>query len=96
MKFLYQFSAGDSFVHRLDPRTKLIFLVCFLVATFLVPQPWIMPLVIIGIIWSLAGISPDTDQQRLRREINRRPSAKRLTHRRKGRPVVAVVVKIDG
>jgi len=58
MKFLYQFSAGDSFVHRLDPRTKLIFLVCFLVATFLVPQPWIMPLVIIGIIWSLAGISP--------------------------------------
>jgi energy-coupling factor transport system permease protein len=58
MKFLYQFSAGDSFVHRLDPRTKLVFLLCFLIATFLVPQPWVMPLLIIAIIWSLAGISP--------------------------------------
>jgi energy-coupling factor transport system permease protein len=58
VKFLYQFSAGDSFVHRLDPRTKLVFLLCFLIATFLVPQPWVMPLVIVAIIWSLAGISP--------------------------------------
>ena len=58
MKFLYQFSAGDSFVHRLDPRAKLVFLVCFLVATFLMPQPWVMPLVIIGIIWAFARISP--------------------------------------
>jgi energy-coupling factor transport system permease protein len=58
MKFLYQFSAGDSFVHRLDPRAKLVFLLCFLIATFLVPQPWIMPLVIIGIIWVAARISP--------------------------------------
>jgi energy-coupling factor transport system permease protein len=58
MKFLYQFSAGDSFVHRLDPRTKLVFLLCFLIATFLVPHPWVMPLLIIAIIWSLAGISP--------------------------------------
>jgi energy-coupling factor transport system permease protein len=58
VKFLYQFSAGDSFVHRLDPRAKLVFLLCFLVATFLVPYPWIMPLVIIGIIWVLARISP--------------------------------------
>jgi energy-coupling factor transport system permease protein len=58
MKFLYQFSAGDSFVHRLDPRAKLVFLLCFLIATFLVPQPWIMPLLIIGIIWIGARISP--------------------------------------
>jgi len=58
VKFLYQFSAGDSFVHRLDPRTKLVFLLCFLIATFLVPQPWVMPLLIIAIIWLLAGISP--------------------------------------
>src|SRR5207249_8176934 len=58
LKFLYQFSAGDSFVHRLDPRAKLVFLVCFLIATFLLPQPWVMPLVIIAIIWAFAGIGP--------------------------------------
>jgi energy-coupling factor transport system permease protein len=58
MKFLYQFSAGDSFLHRLDPRSKLVFVVCFLVATFLLPYPWIMPLLIIALIWVLGGISP--------------------------------------
>src|SRR5215216_838819 len=58
MKFLYQFSAGDSFVHRLDPRTKLVFLLCFLITTFLVPQPWVMPLAIIAIIWVFARIGP--------------------------------------
>ncbi len=58
MKLLYQFSAGDSFVHRLDPRSKLVFVVCFLIATFLLPYPWVMPLVIIAVIWVLARISP--------------------------------------
>ena len=53
MKLLYQFSAGDSFLHRLDPRTKLVFVVCFLISTFLLPHPWVMPLVIIAIIWIL-------------------------------------------
>ena len=58
MKFLYQFSARDSFIHRLDPRSKLVFILCFLLATFLLPYPWIMPFVIVGLIWGLAGISP--------------------------------------
>jgi energy-coupling factor transport system permease protein len=58
MKFLYQFSAGESFLHRLDPRTKLVVILCFLIATFLLPYPWVMPLVIIAIIWALGRISP--------------------------------------
>ncbi len=58
MKFLYQFSAGSSFLHRLDPRSKLVFVLCFLVSTFLLPYPWVMPLAIIAIIWMLGGISP--------------------------------------
>ena len=58
MKFLYQFSAGESFLHRLDPRTKLVFIVCFLISTFLLPHPWVMPLAIIAIIWVLGRISP--------------------------------------
>ncbi|HYY73615.1 MAG TPA: energy-coupling factor transporter transmembrane component T [Solirubrobacterales bacterium] len=58
MKLLYQFSAGDSFLHRLDPRTKLVFVVCFLISTFLLPHPWIMPLVIIAVIWIFGRVSP--------------------------------------
>jgi energy-coupling factor transport system permease protein len=58
VKFLYQFSAGHSFLHRLDPRAKLVLVFCFLIATFLLPHPWIMPLVIIALIWVLGRISP--------------------------------------
>lgn len=58
MKFLYQFSAGDSIMHGLDPRSKLVFVLCFLIATFLLPHPWVMPLLIIALIWALARISP--------------------------------------
>src|SRR2546422_10832122 len=58
MKPLSQFSAGDSFLHRLDPRTKLVFVVCFLISTFLLPRPWVMPLVIITIIWIFGRVSP--------------------------------------
>jgi energy-coupling factor transporter transmembrane protein EcfT len=58
MKLLYQFSAGDSFLHRLDPRTKLVFVVCFLISTFLLPEPWVMPLAIIAIIWVFGRVSP--------------------------------------
>lgn len=58
MRPLYQFSAGDSFAHRLDPRTKLIFIVCYMVAAFVMPSPWWMFLALILIIWFLAGIKP--------------------------------------
>ncbi len=58
MKPLYQFSAGDSFAHRLDPRTKLIFVLCYMVAAFIVPEPWWMFLGVIVLLWVLGGITP--------------------------------------
>jgi energy-coupling factor transport system permease protein len=58
MKLLYQFAAGDSFLHRLDPRTKLVFVVCFLISTFLLPVPWVMPVAIVAIIWIFGRVSP--------------------------------------
>jgi energy-coupling factor transport system permease protein len=58
MKPLYQFAAGDSFAHRLDPRAKLIFVLCYMIAGFVTPAPWWMFLALIVIIWVLAGIKP--------------------------------------
>lgn len=58
MRPLYQFSGQDSFLHRLDPRTKLIFVVCYLLISFLVPQPWLLFFLLIAAIWFLAGIAP--------------------------------------
>lgn len=58
MKPLYAFSGQDSFLHRLDPRTKLIFVVSYLLLSFIVPQPWLLFFILIGVIWGLAGISP--------------------------------------
>jgi energy-coupling factor transport system permease protein len=58
MKPLYAFSGQDSFLHRLDPRTKLIFILCYLLATFVVPDPWVLFVILIVAIWALAGISP--------------------------------------
>lgn len=58
MKLLYQFEAADSFLHRLDPRTKILFIVCYLVVTFIVPHPWTMTLIIIVILWVLGRIPP--------------------------------------
>ncbi len=58
MRLLYQFSAGESFLHRLDPRTKLVLIVCLLVATFISPAPWVMPFIPILLLWVLGGIPP--------------------------------------
>lgn len=57
MKFLYQFSAGDSFFHRLDPRSKLILVICYMVAAFFFPWPWWMFVGVVILIWLLARIS---------------------------------------
>ncbi len=56
MKFLYQFSAGDSFFHRLDPRAKLIFVICYLISAFFFPYPWLMFIGVVVLIWLLARI----------------------------------------
>src|SRR3972149_5635105 len=57
MKFLYQFSAGDSFFHRLDPRSKIIFVICYLISAFFFPYPWWMFVAVVVMIWLLAKIS---------------------------------------
>lgn len=58
MKPLYAFSGQDSFLHRLDPRTKLVFVICHLLASFIVKDPWMLFLALILAIWILGGISP--------------------------------------
>ena len=58
VKLLYQFEAADSFLHRLDPRSKLVVIICFLIVTFILPHPWLMALIAIALIWLLGRISP--------------------------------------
>ena len=58
MKPLYAFSGQDSFLHHLDPRTKLVFVISYLLISFLVPHPWLLFFLLILAIWALAGISP--------------------------------------
>jgi energy-coupling factor transport system permease protein len=58
MKPLYAFSGQDSFLHHLDPRTKLVFVISYLLVSFLVPHPWLLFFLLILAIWALAGISP--------------------------------------
>jgi energy-coupling factor transport system permease protein len=57
MKYLYQFSAGDSPFHRLDPRSKLIFVICYMIAGFIFPYPWWMFVAVVLMIWVFARIS---------------------------------------
>ncbi|MFQ5821013.1 MAG: energy-coupling factor transporter transmembrane component T family protein [Candidatus Heimdallarchaeota archaeon] len=61
MRFLYQYSARDSFLHRLDPRTKLIFIICYLVMALVWPEWELMAFTsgfIILLLWVAGGISP--------------------------------------
>ncbi len=61
MKFLYQYSAGHSFLHRLDPRTKLVFVLCYLVVALIWPGYQLMiftTLFAMLLLWVAAGISP--------------------------------------
>ena len=61
MKFLYQYSAGHSFLHRLDPRTKLVFVLCYLVVALVWPGYQLMvftTLFAMFLLWVAAGISP--------------------------------------
>lgn len=58
MRPLYSFSAGSSPLHRLDARTKLIMVLSYLVLALVVPQPWILFVVLIVVVWLFARISP--------------------------------------
>ena len=53
---LGQFFPGTSFVHRLDPRTKLLFLVVFIVALFLATN-WISYGVMLAFLILVVAIS---------------------------------------
>lgn len=58
MKPLYLYSARDSFVHRLDARTKIVFLIVYIPLIFFFDSPWLLPLIPLAILWFLAGIGP--------------------------------------
>lgn len=58
MTTLYRLSGGDSFIHRLDPRTKLVFVLSYLIATLLSAAPWWMFVGIVAILWIFARIPP--------------------------------------
>ncbi len=58
MKSFYQFSAGETVAHKLDPRTKLIFVLCLMIAAFIVPEPWWLFLGVIVVLWIFADIKP--------------------------------------
>ena len=58
MRPLYSFSAGNSPLHKLDARTKLVMVLSYLVLALLLPQPWILFLLLIAIAWIFARIGP--------------------------------------
>lgn len=61
MRLLYQFAAGSSFLHRLDPRTKTVFIAANLVVALVLPELYLMFALLAGIVlvlWLLAGIGP--------------------------------------
>jgi energy-coupling factor transport system permease protein len=69
MSGIYSYSGYETWLHRLDPRTKLVFTISYLVLAFLlpspiiigglpIPTPLIMCLAIIAVIWAIARISP--------------------------------------
>jgi len=61
MKSLFQFSGGDSPLHRLDPRPKFLLVVAVLAYVLLFEQPTFLLaafFVVIGIIWVFGRIPP--------------------------------------
>lgn len=61
MKSLFQFSGGDSFLHRLDPRSKFLVVLAVLSYVLAFDQPAFLAAAFVGIIaliWILGGIAP--------------------------------------
>jgi energy-coupling factor transporter transmembrane protein EcfT len=58
MKFIYQFVSRRSFLHRLDPRTKLLLVALTLVVCFLTSSPWLVFAAAILAIWIFGRTSP--------------------------------------
>ena len=53
---LGQFFPGNSIVHRLDPRTKLLMLIVYIVALF-VADNWVSYLIVLGFLITVIAIS---------------------------------------
>lgn len=61
MQSLFQFSGGDSLLHRLDPRSKFMLVIAVLAFVLLFDKPVFLAgafVSIIAILWGLGGISP--------------------------------------
>jgi len=61
MRLLYQYSAGKSFFHKLDPRTKVLFILCFLIVVLVIPDirfTFASLIFVLLMLWLAAGISP--------------------------------------
>lgn len=58
MADLYTLSRGTSFLHRLDPRTKLACAVCVLLFSFMVSKTWLLFLGLVVLTWMLGRIGP--------------------------------------
>lgn len=69
MRTLYSYSASKTMLHRLDPRTKLVMTLCYLLMSFVIPSPLqigsvivpippLMALLIVVAIWVLLRVPP--------------------------------------
>jgi energy-coupling factor transport system permease protein len=69
VKAIYQFSATRTPIHALDPRTKLLMTLCYLLISFvlpsplsvgrwLVPVPFVMAMIIVAAIWAALKVRP--------------------------------------
>lgn len=58
MKLIYQFSAGRSLLHRLDPRTKIFWVAVLLVLSLTTAAPWWLFLAIVVLLYVCGRISP--------------------------------------
>ncbi|MCR4427374.1 MAG: energy-coupling factor transporter transmembrane protein EcfT [Firmicutes bacterium] len=57
---LYRYSGADSWLHRLDPRSKMVFVLATLIPLWMLPLPWpgVFILGYIVIIWVFGRIAP--------------------------------------
>jgi len=69
MKAIYQYSGSKTAIHSLDPRTKLLMTLCYLLISFflpsplrvgpvLVPVPFVMAMIIVVAIWAVLKVRP--------------------------------------
>lgn len=69
MKAIYQYSGISTPIHKLDPRTKLVMTLCYLLISFLLPSPlriggvlipvpFVMAMIIVIAIWAVLKVAP--------------------------------------